>query len=279
MGILHWLYNQPLWIAAMIIMTPVIGVSVSGALFLHARIPAHWSDSKDAIGACASAVGVIYAVLLGMIAVAAWDDYTDLADKVAEEASLTNNLFRDAEGLPEVTRLALQKHYRQYVGDVACREWPLLQQGTLDASHTPTHDTVLNIMHTVSAFKPSDLGEANVHRETLSVVNHLLSLRRARLMSADTHLLPILWLVLLAGGLATMALSWCVHVSDRRLHVLLNGIYSSVVGLMMFCIFSLDHPFWGEISVDAEPFHFVGHSLDRLNRDLGITDCITNSPD
>jgi hypothetical protein len=276
--LLHWLYDRPLWVGALTIVTPIVALSIGGTLLLRRRIPLAWSESKDAVGACASAVGVIYAVLLGMIAVAAWDDYTDLGDKVATEASLANNLFRDADGLPETTRLELQKLYRQYVGQVFCSELPLLQQGDLATCRPPTRTTVERIVHVASTFKPQDLGEANVHRETLSVVNQLLSMRRARLLSADEHLLPILWIVVLAGGLVTMALSWLLHVQDRRLNLLLNGIYSLVVGLMIFCIFTLDHPFWGQVSVDLEPFKYVARSMDGLNGNLGIKDCTNDRP-
>jgi hypothetical protein len=277
MSFLHWLYDRPLWISALLIVGPALAFSIGGTLLVRRHIPESWTESKDAISACGSAVGVIYAVLLGMIAVAAWGDYTDLSGKVTEEASLANNLFRDAEGLSQPTRQDLQRLYREYVGKVYCEEGSLLQGGKLDTRHPPTRDTVERIMHLVSTYKPQDLGEQNVHREALGVVNHLLSARRARLLSADTHLMPVLWVVVLAGGIITMALCWCIHVTDRTLHVLLSGTYSLVVGLMVFCIFTLDHPFWGEVAVDMEPFQYVGRSIDGLAQKTGISDCISEA--
>jgi hypothetical protein len=97
----------------------------------------------------------------------------------------------------------------------------------------------------------------------LGVINHLLSMRRARMLSADTHLIPVLWVVVLAGAIITMALSWCIHVTDKRLHVLLSGTYSLVVGLMVFCVFTLDHPFWGKRL--AERSHAVAVEIGALS--------------
>jgi hypothetical protein len=275
MQFLHWLYDSPLPIVAVVIVSPLVGLSMCGTLILRRVIPVAWRDSKDGIAACASAVGVIYAVLLGMIAVAVWDDYRDLEGKVAEEASLANNLFRDAEGFPEQSRKELRRLYRTYVGEVYCKEWPGLQRGTLDTANPPSRDTVNEVMQLASAFKPRDLGEANIHQETLAVVNRLLGMRRVRLLSADAHLLPVLWAVVIAGGFITIALTWLCHVPSKILSVLLNGVYALVVGLMVFCIFTLDHPFWGRVSVDAGPFAYVGRSINHLDTKLSVKDCLS----
>jgi hypothetical protein len=276
----HWLYDEPLIVVASFIVLPIVALSITATLLLRRVIPESWAESKDSIGLCASAVGVIYAVLLGMIAVAAWGDYTSLSDKVTEEASIANNLFRDAEGFPVATRNNLQRLYRDYVGKVYCDEWPKLRTGDDKLATNPdTRLTVGELMDLIAKFKPQDAGEINVHRESLQVFNHLLSMRRARLLATDAQLLPVLWIVVLAGGFITIGLTWLVHVAHKWLNVLLNGTYALVVSLMIFCIFSLDHPFRGEISVDPGPFEYVAKSMDEFyrekKRDITLKDCLS----
>jgi hypothetical protein len=276
MTLLHWLYDESLVVVASVIVLPMVALTIGATLFMRRLIPQSWAESKDAIGLCGSAVGVIYAVLLGMIAVAAWGDYTSLGDKVTEEASLANNLFRDAQGFPDAMRGDLQKLYREYVGKVYCGEWKKLRSGEEVATNPESRATVGALMDRISMYKPQDAGEANIHRETLQVFNHLLSMRRARLLSADTHLLPVLWVVVLVGGFITIGLTLLVRVPHKWLNVLLNGTYAFVVSLMIFCIFSLDHPFWGKISVDPEPFKYVAESMDQTNR-VVVNDCLSHA--
>jgi hypothetical protein len=135
---LLWIYNLPLPIAGLLIVTPVLLLSVAGTLLFRRWAPARWGASRDAIGVCVSAVGVIYAVLLAMIAVAAWEHYSALEHDLAEEASLTGSLFRDAGGLSPEDAAGVREHARRYVGSVYCDEMALLRSGKLDAAAPPS---------------------------------------------------------------------------------------------------------------------------------------------
>jgi len=80
---LLWIYELPLPVAGLLIVTPVLLLSVAGTLLFRRWAPVRWGASRDAIGVCVSAVGVIYAVLLAMIAVAAWEHYSALEQDLA----------------------------------------------------------------------------------------------------------------------------------------------------------------------------------------------------
>ena len=53
---------------------------------------------------------------------------------------------------------------------------------------------------------------------------------------------------------ANVILLYVLRIEPLRTHLLLTGLLSTFIGLMIFLIAALDHPFLGEVSVDAGPF-------------------------
>jgi len=184
-------------------------------------------------------------------------------------------LFRDAGGLSPGDAAGVRMLVRRYVGSVYCDEMALLRSGTLDANAPASEPILGRLIADVLAVEPGDLGEANVHREMLDVMDSLVGKQRTRLLAADAQLLPVLWTVVLVGGFVTLALTWLTIVEDVRLNLILNVAYGTMVGLIVFSIFALDRPFWGAVSVSDEPFAAVAGDMERLSADLGVTDCLS----
>jgi hypothetical protein len=103
-----------------------------------------------------------------------------------------------------------------------------------------------------------------VYQEVFQTTNRLLAQRRKRLMSVELGLLPELWMVVLVGGLLNIGLSLLVTTKDVRLDVILTTAFALMIGIMVFLIFALDHPFWGEVSVRPDPFEYARATMHRL---------------
>jgi len=56
-----------------------------------------------------------------------------------------------------------------------------------------------------------------------------------------------------------------VSLFDMELHVhlILGGIFSLFLGMMIFLIAAMDHPFRGEVSVSPDAFQSIYNSLMR----------------
>ncbi len=119
---LFWLYTIGTVRLGLLVVGSFVAVALGGMALSRRRIHARWSKHRDAVGFYVSAIGVIYAVLLAMIAVAAWQNYTDVDRVVAEEANALANLFHDAEGYPNATRARVQGLTRAYVRAVLVLE-------------------------------------------------------------------------------------------------------------------------------------------------------------
>lgn len=258
-----WLYDIDSSLLCLLGVGLTLALGLSGMLLTRRWVQQHWSHARDVVGFYLSATGVIYAVLLATIALAVWQNYTQLEEGVSQEANLVGNLYHDLEGYPEPARTQMRQALREYTVAVIGRDWPQMRDNSvIDGSSAATDKLIEAWAH----FKPADNAEVILHSETFTVLNHILGLRRTRIQSADVSLLPVLWVVVLLGGFINIALTWLVTTDDVRLNYLLTGGYCVSVGLMIFLILALDHPFWGDVSVGPGAFEFVLRTMKGLPR-------------
>ncbi len=255
------LYNLDTWVLAIVIIVPIVGLSNAAMLLTRRWVRARWGDSREAISYFFTGVGTIYAVLLAMIAVAAWENFSQMDELVTQEASEALNVFRDLQGLPRPFRDRVRGLLAEYVRIVIDVEWPVMRQGR----RTQASDRVIDaILTELVGHKPTEPGESVMFQESFETMNRVLSLRRKRLMAVELGLLPELWMVVLVGGFLNIGLSLLIATKDIRLDLILTTAFSLMIGIMVFLIFALDHPFWGDVSVRPEAFEYAKANMSRL---------------
>jgi hypothetical protein len=71
----------------------------------------------------------------------------------------------------------------------------------------------------------------------------------------------------LVGAAINIAVTWFFHVQRTRLHVWMTVLISSLLGMMIFLLAAMDHPFRGELSVGPEAFELVYDQLMKPGAD------------
>ena len=66
---------------------------------------------------------------LGLIAVATWENYTEIDGVVSTEAAAVASFYRDLDGYPQPLRGQLEAMMRDYTRTVIENEWPAHKQG------------------------------------------------------------------------------------------------------------------------------------------------------
>ena len=113
-------------------------------------------------------------------------------------------------------------------------------------------------------FEPTTEGEKLVVAETLSRLNSFQAVRRNRIQTGISGLEPVLWIVVLVGGLVNAGICCLFWVENKRLHGLMMGVLGMMIGVVVYLILALDHPLWGELSVQPTAFEAVADSIDRV---------------
>lgn len=255
-----WIYTIPSSRFAAITCAAFVGFSWLGTIFLRPLLRSfvkHRDNMNDLVGYVLSCFGVFYGLLLGLLAVAAYQNLRDVENVVSGEASSLAALATDCSAYPEPERKNLIWLLRDYTRDLVKLAWPYQRRGivTKEGEYTMTalHERLLK-------FEPSTPGQEIVQAETLKQYNHYIQTRNLRLLSVTTSIPQTMWLVVLVGALMNISLIW---LFEMRLvsHLFLGGMLACFLGLMIFLIASLDYPFRGEMSVSPKPFETI---LDRL---------------
>ena len=183
------------------------------------------------------ATATLYAVLLAMIAVAAWANYSETESRVREEANIAGNLYRDAEGLPDAERVTTRRLLREYVTLVAEQEFPAMKQGERPNA---TSDVVAALMIRSLRFRPANLGESNVPSRQFDEINRMFELRRIRQETVRTGLLSVLWWVVIAGGAVTIMMATLLIAQDDWLSYVLCAGLAVMIGMLVCLLYTSD---------------------------------------
>jgi hypothetical protein len=251
---LLWLYELPTAWLGVVVVGAFLAFSLGGLWLTRPWARKRCNASNELANYYIAVVAVFYAVLVGLIAVATWESYTDVEADVANEAVAVSELYRDAEGYPPALRAVLRETLRRYVHHVVEEEWPVQRRGIEPSAHIPF---VMEVARHIASFEPATAGQQIIHAECLRQFNELLTYRRLRLQAVDSGLPGLMWLVMLMGAAIAIGMTFFLWHENLLVHSLLTAALAGIVGLVIFLILSLDRPLWGSVSVDPGDFQEV----------------------
>ena len=257
---LYWVYDIPNWAFGTIMAVLFWGATWLAIFalrpFVHSRLRSE-PRANDFVGFTFSSFAVFYGLLLGLLAVAAYQNYSDVDDGVTREAASLIALYHMVSAYPSPTREELQHEISAYTLDTINRGWALQRQGILP-SGGPQH--MSRIYNTLLAFKPRTISQQIIHAETLREMNHYDALRRIRLADVQTGIPAVLWYVVAIGAVIAIILV-ALFDMELQVHLILGGLFSLFLGMMIFLVAVMDHPFRGQVSVSPEALQAVYNSL------------------
>lgn len=255
-----WFYQIPNWQLGTIVIGMFTLLSIAGFLLTRKWVRSFKSHHNDVISCFVATIGVLYAVLLAMIAVASWNNYTSVDSLVSQEADLVHGMFRDADAFPSPHRERFRSLLRQYVDTVIHIEWPSLQQGREEKRAGLAVDAIFNEWAT---FHAGNDQERVVAAEIFQRLNTFQSVRRNRIQTGLSGLMPVLWVIVIIGAVINLGMTYLFWMDDQRVHFVMTAVLGATIGMVVYLILALDHPLWGEVSVAPSSFEVVAASMDR----------------
>jgi uncharacterized membrane protein YraQ (UPF0718 family) len=206
---------------------------------------------NDVAGFIYAVLGVAYAVLLGLMVVAVWQDWQAAHDSATQEANELAAVFWLAHGLPEPEGRHIQELARDYARVEVRQEWPLMQHGK---SSPNAYELLDEMRASVEALHPTNDAQTVLYDNLLQRLHELGDARRARLLQAEEGLPAILWAVLLMGGVITVGFTYLFGLRSTTVHVLMVAALALIIGLVLFTVAALDYPFRGAIHIGPDAF-------------------------
>ena len=266
----YWIYDySPLSMGALFAF--VFVAATLFVIFFFNRFFHSWihndERTNDMVGFALSSFSVLYGLLVGLIAVAAYQNFSTVSDIATKEASSLAAMYRDLRGYPQPIRGRLQEDLREYTRYVIDKAWPEQRRGIVptEGSHR-----IEQFMDDLLTFKPSEKSEEIIHAEALRQLNNYIELRRARLANVTTGIPAVLWWVVFIGALISIVLI-AMLAMEIHVHLILGGALSLFLGLVIFLIAAMDNPFRGQVSVGPEAFQTVYDTLMKPTEAVSIS--------
>ena len=229
--------------------------SVAGLVLVQRMVPIELrKQHNDVAGFIYAVLGIAYAVLLGLVVVAAWEQFQTARNTTEREASELAEVFWLGHRLPEAEGHRLQELARSYARVVVDEEWPLIARG---GSSPRAWELMDEIRLTIQNMNPDTEAEQVLYEQGLERVYDLADARRDRLLDAREGIPPILWVVLVVGAIVTVGFTYLFGLDDTTTHMLMVALLALVIGLILFTIGSLEYPFRGDVHLGPDAFELV----------------------
>lgn len=263
-SLVTWLYSIPNWMVATIFIGGLAGI---GLLANH-LVP-RWISSQrlediennSAISLYAQTISVAYGILIGLVAVACWDNFIAVKNLISEETASIGIFYRLSYGISDPSAVALRAAVIEYLEAIVMQDWEALAVGdACDAGFGYVNDLREKLMN----LRLSSSKEEAIYQKLLDTYEDLTKSRQTRLNSAiDLGVPAVFWFVILLGGLCTTVMNSFIKFPSETTRAMMLIIYSSVLGLMYFLIAVIDNPFRGEVHVSSAPYVVLKTELIR----------------
>jgi Protein of unknown function (DUF4239) len=252
-----WIHDLSPWVVATVMIAFFSGGAVGGLAISRGwsrRRGLHALVDNGVIGWIFSAVLGIYAIAIGLIAVASWNNSSEASSAASHEAAEVAALYRDVQGYPEPVQTQLEQAIIRYVRSVVHEDWPAQSRGYVPQRGTHSLDDIAVILY---PFAPQTISHQIVHAETLRAFNALVDFRRLRLEAVDYSVPGALWGVVLVGAVISILASYVFSMDSFSVHATMTGLLAAMIGLVVFFIAITDHPYQGRSQVTPQAYELV----------------------
>jgi Protein of unknown function (DUF4239) len=197
-----------------------------------------------------SPLGILFALLVGFIAVEVWGNFEKAKVAVTTEASALRAVVLLAETLPEEQRTHISALINRHVEAAVNEEWPAMAQQRASLSILPT--ALIEELHDMLALKPADDSQRAARPEMIKALHTALDARRQRIVISQAAIGAVKWAGILLQGLCTLVAIAMVHSDNRLACGITLMLFATGIALSVLLIAAYSRPFAGERSVGPE---------------------------
>lgn len=248
----HMLQIPPLLLFVLIV-TSLALISGLGTLLFRKYIKLSILRSHNEVtGFVFLAIASFYAFFLSFVVFIVWDQLNDTHNNLTKESSYATGLYRDIKFYPDtIESKQLMIVYLDFIFNVVDEEIPNMGQKKLSQKTTESFNAVF---HKIERLNPKNAFQIELVGEMFRHLNELATLRELRSASVEAEIPSAMWLPILLGSVITIICAMLLDIEHARMHVFLNALLGSFIGMFFFIIILLDHPYTGSLGIKPKSY-------------------------
>jgi uncharacterized protein DUF4239 len=247
------------WLLFFLVIVASVLVALGMILVADRVIPSGVGrDHNSTLSPFLTTVALVYGALLGFTVVVAWEQFSSAEANVANEASTLATMYRQTVAMPAQEQQEIRVLLRKYTTAVQGPEWRQQEQNEGGGTSDTARGAITGMYRVLGRQDPNAASSA-INSEFLGQLTVLASERNTRILDAEPRIPWLLWSGLMFGGVLLVGLTGFLRLDSTRGHIILSGAVSLLLGLLLFVIYCLDHPFGSQVGITPAPFqHSVG---------------------
>src|SRR5438445_5154728 len=159
-----------------------------------------------------NAFGLFYGVMVAFVVFVTWSGYDDATKNLQMESSEALDIFHSAESFPDPAKKIIQQALQDYLAAVYNDEVQRMAEGEISLNARGAH---ANLRVLFSQMDETSIPNRELYAESLRCLNNLAQYRRLRIFAGNNTIPPVIWLVLLVGGL--FAVSYTLYCGMKNI--------------------------------------------------------------
>jgi hypothetical protein len=241
---------MPIWSILLIVSVSLF--AGAGVFALERLVPASRREPQnEVVGFVYAVVGVAYAVLLGLVVIAAWNTLDEATANTYAESNALMQLAWYGHSLPQPQQAEVEHLVEAYTTLVINTEWPELAH---QESSPQAWSVYIQLRNLVQAQQPTTPSAVARYQQALDAGSQLGDTRRERIEQAAEGIPALLWGALVIGGIVTVGFAYFFGMKSKVSHSLVMFSLSLIFSCLLLVVFELNYPFGGIVKVSPEAF-------------------------
>jgi Protein of unknown function (DUF4239) len=247
-----WLLNLPLFWMAVVVLAATYLVTAG----------IYWVVIKLAVGDRARSfkavspgmlppLGILFALLVGFIAVEVWNNFDKAKLAVATEASALRAVVLLAGNFPDEQKMRIYALIDRHIEESINREWPAMAHRRATLS-TLRANALIEALQDVLSLKPVDDSQRTAQPEIVKALETAMDARRQRIVVSQSSVGTVKWAGIVLQALCTLVAIAMVHSDNRLACAIAMTLFATGIALSLLLIAAYSRPFTGEISVKPD---------------------------
>jgi hypothetical protein len=252
-----------LWLFLLLVIVVSILLAMGSIWLANRTLDSAGPEDNSTLSPFLTCVSLVFGALLGFTVVVAWEQFSSAETHVANEASTLTTMYRQTVAMPAPQQGQLRELLHKYTMAAEGPEWAQQESG---GGTSDTARTAILEMYRVLGRQPSGDASSAANGEFFGQLTVLTSERNTRILDAKPRIPWLLWCGLLLGAVLVIVLMGAMQLKSRRRHILLSSAIAVLLGLLLYIVFCLDHPFGSQLGVTSEPFEHALEVFDAVDR-------------
>lgn len=216
-------------------------------------------QSNEVTGIMYGAISLLYSLILTFVIVAVWEDYEDLNNTIEKEADKIYSIMSHSTTLPPSLKTKLSDALYRYCDRVINEEWEMKEPEGLERP-----SAIPSLRQLLLTAKPQDKEQERIFNVIDEDLSSISDLRRNRLSHNKSQVPDLVWLMLKAGSVMMILFFYFFNVPTLKLKRIYLSFLTSCIGMCMFLVYTLDHPFNGSAQVSNRQYAEIQLELKKF---------------